>query len=131
MVEPEETETLPVTTELVTEPSNAPPPAVRDEWASIVREMGRAHAEMLRFHVEHFRETVDAADGELRRTDKERLDSALQTEPSYLTWFDLSTITGHAPEQAMTAWQHVLDEAADELASGHRAAKALEFNSGP
>jgi hypothetical protein len=105
--------------------------ALQREVGSLVREMGRAHGEMLRFRVEHYKETYESADNTLRRTDEERLDSALRTVPSHLSWFDLSTISEHSPELALGAWQRVKDEAADELASGHRAATALEAHSGP
>ena len=101
------------------------------EVASLVREMESAHAEMLRFRVEEYRETVDAADHTLRRTDDQQLECALRMEPSHLSWFDLSTIAGHSPEQALLTWRGVVDEASDELESGHRAANALEAQSGP
>jgi hypothetical protein len=106
-------------------------PATREDVGSLVREMGKAHAEMLSFIVEQYRETVEAADGKLRKTDEERLDSALRRVPSHLSWFDLSTIAGHSPEQAMETWGRVLAEASDELESGHRAARAMDHLSGP
>src|SRR4051794_32085536 len=123
MTEPQDTGPATGRPEAVAARSDPTAGTTREEWGSLVREMGRAHAEMLRFQVEHYRETVDAADRTVRRTDEQRLESALRTVPSSLSWFNLSTIAEHAPEQAMAAWQRVLDEAREELVSGRRAAK--------
>jgi hypothetical protein len=131
VIEPGEIEAAPNESQDIDVPSAPRLPTTREDVASLAREMGRAHAEMLRFKVEQYRETVDAADRSLRRTDQERLESAMRTVPSHLSWFDISTIAGHSPEQALESWGRVLDEASDELASGHRAAKALDFDSGP
>ena len=46
-------------------------------------------------------------------------------------WWDLSSLAEHDPDQALAVWEQVKVEARKELETGHWAAKALDWNSGP
>ena len=65
---------------------------------------------------------------ELTETDRER---ALTAPAHGIGWLLLDRLTEHDPALADVTWQRILDTARDELGSGHRAARALEWQGDP
>ena len=107
--------------------------AVTGEGVGLAHEMVRAYAEQVAFLRKHMRLTVEEA---LAQIDNPR-DAAAQRErlmrspPDQVFWLDLAQLLERDPEGAQVAWDRLKAEARAELAGGHRAAKAVEYRTGP
>jgi hypothetical protein len=66
--------------------------------------------------------------GDLAAYDAEHVGDA---PPDEVSWFSLGRAAEHDPERAQATWERIAAEARDELASGHRAAGALEWDGTP
>jgi hypothetical protein len=106
-------------------------PDAADEVGSIARELARGYLEL----VESFRRTMGLSAEE---ADKRARDPGLAAwqhryltdPPDQVSWWGLSSLVERDPEQGRAAWERVKTEALKELASGHRAAMAMEAMGG-
>ena len=106
-------------------------PPSRAEAGSLAREMARAYVQMVRLHRERLdlsAAEADARAGDLAAYDAERV---VDAPPDEVSWFSLGRAAEHDPARAQAAWERIGAEARDELASGHRAAAALEWDGTP
>lgn len=53
-------------------------------------------------------------------------DRTLTVEPDQVSWHDLSSLGERDPALVQQVWGRLINQARDELASGHRAARAME-----
>jgi len=105
--------------------------AADEDVASLARELGRAYAEQLRFHLDHVGESVDRTDLAVRPDDPRWADRVHETPAAHLSWYDFAAIAERDPELAVRTWHRVKQEARAELMSGQRAALALDRRSDP
>jgi hypothetical protein len=61
----------------------------------------------------------------------EDTEHVMETPPDQISWATLGRLAEHDPERAQAAWRRIEDEAFNELASGHRAASAVEWDGTP
>jgi hypothetical protein len=108
-------------------PNSAGGPA--DGAGSLAREMARAYLQMREFYRREMAPAAaDAWAGDPAGDDVGRI---AETPPHEISWWTLGRLAALDPERAQAAWERILAEARDELASGHRAAQALEWDGTP
>jgi hypothetical protein len=117
---------------VATEPTAVVPrpgDALGSEAGSLAREMAHAHHQMLLFYTRDLGLSADEALA--RASGGADIERAETTPADQLDWLTLSDIARVDPERARALWERALDEARDELMSGHRSAKAVETHGGP
>jgi hypothetical protein len=108
-----------------------------DEAGSLAKELAKAYQEMAGFYRDALGLTGPQADARARgHDDTPQLaaeDSArIQAQPpDQLSWFDLNRLANRDPALLAEVWAGLQAEARKELASGHRTAEALEWQSRP
>jgi len=112
-------------TELVPTPDERPV----SEAGSLARKMSRAVVEMAAYYERTGMSTSQAAT--FARALAEDTARVMETPPDQISWSTLGRLAEHEPETAEAAWGRILAAAQDELASGHRAADAVEADATP
>jgi hypothetical protein len=108
-----------------------------DEAGSLAMELARAYREMTAFYHEQMEMSVLDATSRARGRDVSPEDAAEDTAriqarpPDQVSWFELNRLADRGPEQMITLWSKIRDAANKELATGHRAAHALEWQGRP
>ena len=101
------------------------------EVESLSRELAEAYRRRVEFYrreyAEHWGEVLAMSD-EARQGEFAR--RALTDPPDQVSYGALDALAIDDPAAALAAWQRVKEAARDELASGHRAAKAMQFQDG-
>ena len=111
-------------TAIVPRPEDAP----AREAGSLAREMAHAHHQMLTFYTRDL--GLSNEEALARASGGADIERAETTPADQLDWWTLSDIAQVDPERARALWERALDEARDELMSGHRSAKAMEAHGG-
>jgi len=107
------------------------------EADSLALEMARAYKQMARFFRDQLQLTGPAADERARGLDaspEEREADAARIQerpPDEVSWYDLNRLAERNPEAAAAIWRRLREAARNELASGHRIARALEWQGRP
>jgi hypothetical protein len=102
------------------------------EVMTIAREMARAYLSMAEFYRDKMKQTQAEADASARPVaDDEWRRRMVEGPADQVGWWGLSSLAESDPKAAYLAWERIKAEARDELASGHRAAKAFDFDSRP
>ena len=112
-------------TEMVPTPDERPV----SEAGSLAREMSRAVVEMAAYYKRTGMSTSQAST--FARALAEDTAHVMETPPDQVSWSTLGRLVEHEPETAQAAWQRIRAEAEAELASGHRAARAVESDGTP
>jgi len=118
----------------VNEQTIAPIPiaADRDETLSVARELARGYAALVESYRRSWEIPQAEADAKARETgDGDWVEKYLTDPPDQLAWWGLSLLVERSPDQGYAAWERVKREARQELATGHRAARALEWDGTP
>ncbi len=103
-----------------------------DEVLSVARELARGYATLVESYRESWGITHAEADAKARDVgDGAWVERYLTDPPDQIDWWGLSTLVERDPDKGYAAWERVKQEARRELASGHRAARALEWNGTP
>lgn len=108
-----------------------PPAPVSHEVPSLVREMGRAYVQTVRFYRTQLKRTLEEADWETRELTAYDTEQVPEAPADQVSWMGLGRLMEHDPDQGRAVWERVRAEAWDELASGHRAAKGMEWDGSP
>lgn len=90
----------------------------------MAREMAAAYERQVAFFRSKLGLTRAEADAEARLPAGG--DAVLDQPIDRITWSELGRLTGMDPEKGWAAWERIKAEARAELASGARAARALE-----
>jgi len=110
-------------------------PVEQDERGagSIMREMIEQYQAFVRFYQTRMEKTPEEAHAEATRpADDHMLQRTITAEPDQVSWHDLSSVGERDPALAHQVWSRLVNQARDELASGHRAARAMEgYNHDP
>jgi hypothetical protein len=61
----------------------------------------------------------------------ERREQLLAGPQDQVSWYALNSLAEHDPDAAWAVWERLKRDAQTELASGHRAVRAIEFCTGP
>jgi hypothetical protein len=108
------------------------PDDAADETSSLARDLARGYVDF----VETYRTAwgISPADADTQLRHAQRADGPDRTAmepPDQVSWWGLSSLIERDPEAGYHLWQRVKLEAQKELASGHRAARAIEHDSRP
>ncbi len=104
-----------------------------DEVLSVARELAHGYATLVESYRESWGITHAEADAKARGDggDRSWVEKYLTDPPDQLSWWSLSSLVEHDPDKGYAAWERVKQEARKELESGHRAARALEWDGSP
>jgi len=92
-------------------------------------EMAAAHRRLTEFYKENYGLSDNEALARADETSKFAIDKQLiDGDPRDTTWCELQSLAERDPALQEECWQQIKQTAADELASGHRAAEAVEAN---
>ena len=108
------------------------PIAPPEDVESLARELGRAYLRMITFQRDRL--GLSAAEADQRARDPgsaEYRAGIIESPPDQASWFALSTLAEHDPEATWRLWERIQAEARAELASGHRAAMAFQWDDSP
>lgn len=112
-------------------------PNYPEETGSLAREMAAAYKQMAVFYRDQLELLGPDADARARGTDATAEEQAadrqriVERPADQVSWYDLTRLAEHNPDDAGAAWIRVRTEAQREFASGHRTAKALEWRGSP
>ena len=94
---------------------------------SLAREMTAAYKEYVSFYREQMGKSVEEAFALAADPANDAfLDLLRKQPPNQLSWLSLNALAERDPALAGQEWRRLVDMARDEIASGHRAAKAVE-----
>ncbi len=100
----------------------------QNELEVIAREMAAAYACRVEYYRKEYKlDPVAAREKADDRGTVEFQRRALTDPPEQVSFNSLGDLAGQDPALALATWQRVKAAAYDELASGHRAAQAMEF----
>lgn len=102
-----------------------------DETGSLARDLAAGFVGLVRSYRDVMGLTPEQAVESARETGEWAERDALEKPPDEINWWTLSTLVEEKPEVVRAAWERIGEEARAELASGHRAARALEHDSRP
>ena len=103
-----------------------------DEISSLARDLARSYADFVETYRTAWGISPAEADAQLRQSSPAEIPDRTATERSdQVSWWRLSSLVERDPESGYRLWQRIKDEAEKELASGHRAARAIEHDSRP
>jgi hypothetical protein len=109
--------------------ASAPPDA---EIETLARRLADAYTAEVRWRRQELEESADEADRQARGVDDPERQLRVLSEPvDEVSWDSLSPLIEANPEAGWAVWARVKRQAADELASGHRAALALRWDDSP
>jgi hypothetical protein len=116
---------------------DAPTPVDAREVDTIAREIAHAYRRMATFYRDQLELTGPDADARARGTDMTPEEAAadthrIQERPAdQVSWFEMTRVAERDPGEVAATWQRIRFAARDELTSGHRTARALEWQGGP
>src|SRR5215216_3971372 len=102
------------------------------EIGSLARRLAVAYAALVASRRELVKESLDEAEHQVRAVDDPEWQRRALSEPAdEVTWWSLTPLIEADPEAGWAVWARVKAEAADELASGHRAAQSFCWDDSP
>jgi hypothetical protein len=99
-----------------------------DEVRELATEVAQSFGNMVGHYRKHYGMSADEARAKAAECPDHLYDHAVGCPPSQLSWFELDAIAQRDPDRAAERWEEVKRAAQGEVASGHRAARALEGN---
>jgi len=97
-----------------------------DEAHELATEVAKSFGQMVSHYREHGKLSAEDARDKALACPDHLFNHALAVPPNQLSWFDLDAIARRDPDRAARRWEEVKRAAQGEIASGHRAARALE-----
>jgi hypothetical protein len=97
-----------------------------DGTRQLAAELAQAFGHMVGFYREHYGLTPEEARAKAAAAPDEFIEHVLAAAPSQVSWFDLDAIARRDPARAAARWEEVKQAARGEIATGQRAARALE-----
>ena len=118
-------------------PSLPQPADDPDESGALAQELASAYRRMAAFYHKQLNLSGPDADARARGRDSTPeeavadLDRIREQPPDEVSWYDLERLVERDPEATVAIWTEVKAAAREELASGHRAARALDWEGDP
>ncbi|MBA3274157.1 MAG: hypothetical protein H0T72_00065 [Chloroflexia bacterium] len=112
-------------------------PADRAESEPLAAELAGAYGRMVAFYRDQLELSGPEADARARGADDTPAEAAADLArigdrpPDQVSWFDLNRVADRDPEAFAVLWRALKAAARDELDSGHRAARALDWDGRP
>jgi len=107
------------------------------EAGSLASELAHAYGRMVTFYRDQMQMSAAEADSHARGADDTPDEAAADLArirnrpPDQVSWFDLNRVANRDPEAMIELWYGLRAAARDELASGHRTARALDWDGHP
>lgn len=107
------------------------------EAGSLASDLAHAYGRMVRFYRDQLEMSGAEADTRARGANDPPdeaatdLDRIRNRPPDQVSWFDLNRVADRDPEAMTELWNGLRAAARDELASGHRTARALDWDGHP
>jgi hypothetical protein len=98
------------------------------ELSDLARELAAAFGEMVYFYREHYKLSAEEARQRAAENSPECIDRILNAPPDQVTWYDLDSLAQKDKSLALERWEQVKEAARNEIRSGYRAARAIEFS---
>ena len=103
-----------------------------EEAMGLARDMAGAYGEMVAFYRQRMGLSASEADAKARQVLPAVVQERISADPTQgFSWVDVGRLMESQPEAVLAAWEGLKDAARQDLASGRRAALALEVSSGP
>jgi hypothetical protein len=112
-------------------------PPDRSEIAPLAAELAGTYHRMVTFYRDQLEMSGPEADARARGTDDSPEEAAAELArlrdrpPSQAGWFELTRVLNRDPDAFAELWQGLKAAARNELESGYRAARALDWDGGP
>ena len=112
-------------------------PAEPREAEPLAAELAGAYGRMVMFYRDQLKLSGPEADARARGADDPPDEAAADLArirdrpPDQVSWFDLNRVADRDPEALAEVWRALKAAARDELHSGHRTARALDWDGGP
>jgi len=95
--------------------------------SSFAREMADEYQSFVRYYQTRLEKTAaEAHEAAIEPADDDYLEYTMNTPPDQVSWHAISTVAERDPALGRQVWLRLLDQARDDLASGNRAARAME-----
>jgi hypothetical protein len=104
-------------------------PTIGDE--NLANDLRHVYAALFRSYADEMVKPDAESDPSARWGGPEWADRVVEAPARLLSWTDITALIEQHPERVLELWARVKQEASEELASGHRAALALNDGSGP
>jgi hypothetical protein len=107
------------------------------EVGTLARELAQAYDHMARYYHEQYELSVDDADRRARGLDSSPTERAADVDriaarpADQVSWWDLTRLAERDPAAMAAVWTRLKAAAQDDLVSGHRTARALEWQGRP
>ncbi|MGC4108704.1 MAG: hypothetical protein QM753_20465 [Thermomicrobiales bacterium] len=112
-------------------------PVDERETGSLAAELAHTYGRMVTFYRDQLQMNAIDADAHARGADDTPDEAAADLArirdrpPDQVSWFDLERVVERDPEAMAELWQGLRAAAREELASGHRTARALDWDGHP
>lgn len=94
---------------------------------SLAREMADEYQSFVRFYQTRMEKTAaEAHEAAMEPAADDYLEYTMNAPPDQVSWHAISTVAERDPALGRQMWLRLLDQARDDLASGNRAARAME-----
>jgi len=95
--------------------------------SSFAREMADEYKGFVRYYQTRMEKTAaEAHEAAIEPADDDYLEYTMNTPPDQVSWHAISTVGERDPALAQQVWGRLVEQARDDLASGNRAARAME-----
>lgn len=102
------------------------------EVDSLAALMAQAHRDRIRFFQKEMGLSLEEANAKVSASPTpDQVARTVATPAEELSWFDLSRLMAADPDQGLRKWEAIKQAARDELLSGHRAARTVDWDSSP
>lgn len=121
----------------VTKVQRSTPDKASSEIGSLAAELGRAYYKQVAFYRAQLQLSPEEAElrtlglGTMVGAEVSEFHRVRKLPPDQVSWFDLNRLGNHDPDELIHVWEEIKSKARDELSSGHRTAKALEWDGTP
>lgn len=108
---------------------NEPTPRPVNEAIPLACAMANNAGQLAAYYLQHFKLSPAEALAKVHEGGEAYAASIMGRAPDQVSWCDLEFLAEHDDAAALRRWDEVRQAAKDELASGQRAAQAVEFHS--
>jgi hypothetical protein len=98
------------------------------ELNDLARELAGAFGGMVKQYREHYKLSAQEALDRAQDDSDEYLDRILSAPPDQVSWYELDALARRDEGQALRRWREIVQAARDEVRSGHRAARTVEWS---
>jgi hypothetical protein len=99
-----------------------------DDSTDLAREVAAAFSRMVKGFQEYYKLTTQEACTRAAEPAADQRTQVMNAPPDQISWFDLCSLEKLNPELVIQRWEEIKQAAREELNTGHRAARLMEFD---